>query len=168
MQRELRLKCYQRDSDKRLKVEETVEYILDNFSYGDTITDDDLCYRLGYNIEITEEFKKYKSMMQKIKEELMTFNYILKSISHVGYYILKPEHIVGHCYNTYVKRSQRTLDKSLKVSCHIDKTNLSENRLEEIENFRDLNAQLVNNMEELINNSKYFDRLQIYGEKDYE
>lgn len=166
MKVEYRLKCYQRDSDKKQKAEELVEYILDNYSYGQTITDDELAYRLGYNINITNEFRNYKGFMAKIKDELLMFNYVLKSIAGVGYYILKPEHIVGHCYNTYVKQSQRKLDKSLEVSKHIDKTNLSENRLEEIENFRNMNNQLIENMEELINNSAYIKRLDQYSLKD--
>lgn len=163
---EMRLKCYQRDSAKRQQAEEVVEYILDNYTYGETILDTDLAKILGYNISYTNEFRNYKAFMNKIKNELMTFNYILKSISGVGYYILKPEHIIGHCYNTYIKASQRKLDKALEVSRHIDKTNLSENRLEEIDNFRTLNNSLIDNMEQLINNSMYIKRIDTYEKQD--
>lgn len=166
MKREIRLKCYQRDSGKRRQAEDVIEYILDNYKYGQTIPDSELAKILGYNITYTEQYKNYKVFMTKIKNELIMFNYILKAISGVGYYILRPEHIVGHCYNTYVKASQRKLDKSLEVSGHIDKTELSDGRKEEITNFRELNGQLIDAMDQLINRSMYIKRADTYELKE--
>ena len=149
------------ESKKKQSIQETVEFILDK-NFGTTISDTDLAKILKYNISYEEEYKKYKSMMNKIRNFLLQYGYVLKSISGIGYYILKPQQISSHCYKTYVKRASRLYDKSSYILDHTDKTELSPVRKEELENIVNLNKQLIDNAYKLITESKYYSRKNYY------
>ena len=85
------------DSKKKQNIQETVEFILSKDD-GTTIENNELAKLLGYNISTDEEYRKYKAMMGKIRNFLLQYGYVLKIISGVGYYILKPEQISRHCF----------------------------------------------------------------------
>lgn len=149
------------ESAKKRNIQEVCEYILEQ-EYGNTISDVDLAKILGYNINDELEFKKYKSIMSRVRNFLLQYGYVLKSISGVGYYILKPSQITRHCYNTYIKHASRLYDKSAYVLDRTDKTELSDERMEEIKNMMDLNKQLIDNVEKTIFESKYYSRKDYY------
>ena len=92
------------ESKKKQNIQEAVEYILAK-NYGSTILHQELAKILGYNIDDEDEFKKYKSVMGRIKNFVLQYGYVLKGISGVGFYILKPTQVSNHCYRTYVKKS---------------------------------------------------------------
>lgn len=149
------------ESSKRQAFQECIEFIL-NHNYGQSVLHTDLAQILKYNIEDEKEKKKYKVMVNKIRNALIDKGYVLKSIAGVGYYILKPQHIAGHCFRTYVRSTQRILDKSLYVLEHIDNTELKDDRIEEYNNFKELNEKLVDSVEEMIDNSTYYSRKTYY------
>lgn len=141
-------------SKKKQNIQEMVEYILDK-NYGDTIELEKASKILGYNIEDEQEKRKFKSTMVRIKNFLVDKGYILKSITGVGYYILKPKQISGYCYHTYIKKTQVLLEKSDRILQHMDKTSLSEIRKEEYRDVTNLNKTIHSNIIKNINYSDY-------------
>ena len=105
-------------------------------------------------------------MMQVIKNYLIEKGYILKSISGLGYYILKPSQVSKHCYRTYILKAGRTFDKSEFVLDHVDKTELNDIRLEEINNIMELNKQLIDNTWKSIKESTYYSRKDAYDNSE--
>ena len=150
------------NSKFKQNIQETIEFIL-NKKYGETLYLTDLGKIMGYNINDEKELKKFKSQMGKVKNFLIEHGYILKPVIGVGYFILKPQHIPNHCYRTYVTKSQRMLDKSLKILDHTDKSKLSQTRLEELVNMASLNNQLIETMQSTIDNSAYYSRKEYYN-----
>ena len=126
------------------------------------VYNDDLSKLLGYNLEDEEEYRKYKTIMVKIKNFLLQYGYVLKSVSGIGYYILKPSEITRHCYKTYIKSALRMYDKSAYVLDRTEKKDLNEVRLEEINNMMELNKQLINNAWETLKESAYYSRKGYY------
>lgn len=151
----------EKDSKKKQYKQETIEYIL-NEPYGSTITHKELGKMLAYNIDDEEEYKKYKIMMNSIRSWLLGKGRVLRCISGIGYYILKPSQISQHCYRTYIKSASRLYDKSAYVLDRTDKTELSEIRKEEINNMMNLNKQLIENVENMIHESAYYSRKAYY------
>lgn len=151
----------EREGSKRQNIQECVEFIL-SMNYGQTVFHSDLCKILGYNIDYEEEEKKYKSTMARVKQFILEYGYVLKSISGVGYYILKPSQISKHCYRTYIKSAARMYDKSEFILNHTEKSQLNEDRLEEFQNMLSLNKQLIDNAWNTIKESAYYSRKEYY------
>lgn len=149
------------NSKKKQNIQETVEYIL-NQEYGSTLSDVELAKMLNYNINDDNEWLKYKTTMGRVKNFLLQYGYVLKSISGVGYYILKPEQVARHCYKTYIKKASRVYDKSAFVLDRTDKTRMSEERLEEITTLMELNRKLIDNVASTLKESKYYSRKDYY------
>lgn len=152
----------ERDGKKRQNIQEAVEFILDA-SFGTTIKDTDLAKILKYNIYQDEEYHQYKSTMRRIRNFLLQYGYVLKSVSGIGYYILKPAQISSHCYKTYVKRASRLYDKSLYILGRVDQKELNEERKEELESMMKLNRELIDNVLSTITQSKYYSRKDYYN-----
>lgn len=149
------------DSRCKMDIQEAVEYILSR-NYGDTIPFEKVAKILHYNIEDEKEKKKFKSTMCRIRSFLIEYGYILKSIAGIGYYILKPKQIAGHCYRTYIIKTQRLLGKSNRILTHTDKTEMSDTRIEEHGNVLQLNETLDLKIWETIQSSGYYKRKAYY------
>lgn len=150
------------NTSKRQYIQEAVEFILSK-ERGSTINNYELAKILNYNIDDDEELKKFKSTMGRIKNFLIDYGYVIKSISGVGYYILKSKQIAGHCYHTYIRKSEKLLNKSERVLNHIDTSELSSVRVKERREVLDLNNDLKTNYENTVNNSSY-----IKNKSDYD
>lgn len=150
------------DSKKKQNIQEVVEFILDN-DYGTMLYNEDLSKILGYNFEIEEEYYKYKSIMQRVKNFLLQYGYVLKSIGGVGYYILKPSEISRHCYKTYIKRAARMYDKSAYILDRTDKSQMNEDRLQEITDLIEVNQKLIDNAWNTLKESAYYSRKDYYN-----
>jgi hypothetical protein len=150
-----------RESKKKQYKQEVIEYILEK-PYGVTIGHEQLASMLHYNIDDEEEYHKYKTLMQSIKNWLLGRGRVLRSVPNVGYYILKPSQVSQHCYRTYIKSAGRLYDKSAYVLDRTDKTELSDIRKEEIHNMIQLNKQLIDNAWNTIQESAYYSRKQVY------
>ena len=151
----------EKDSKKMQYKQEVIEYIL-SLDYGEIISNLELCKMLHYNIEDEVEYKRYKLMMGNIKKFLLTKGRILKSITGVGYYILKPKQASQYCFRTYVQSASRLYDKSAYVLDKIDTTEMSDVRLEEIKNMINLSNELIDKAEKTIVNSAYYSRKDYY------
>ena len=151
----------QYNSEYKQRISETVEYVLDR-EYGETIETATLANLLHYNIETEEEFKKFKSTMNRVKNILINYGRVLKSITGVGYYILKPKQISGYCYHTYIRKTTNLLEKSARILNHTQHSLLSDVRKEEYNNVVDLNMDTAMAIENTIENSRYYDRKAYY------
>ena len=150
------------NSEYKERIAELIEYIL-NKKYGEIISHKEASNILKYNIEIEKEFKRYQAQMIKIKNFLIDYGYMLKGIAGVGYYILTPKQIAGHCYRTYIVKTQRLLEKSNKILINTDISELSEIRKEEHDNILKLNNNLNNNIDKVIQTSGYYNRKEYYN-----
>ena len=112
---------------------------------------------------IEKEARKFKSTMVKVKNFLIDYGKILKTISGVGYYILKPKQISGYCYKTYITITSKILSKSERILKHVDREELDEPRTEEYENIKSLNQELQEAIEGTINSSVYYSRKDYYN-----
>jgi hypothetical protein len=142
-----------------------MEYILDK-NYGETVLHSDLCKLLGYNQVNDEEFKKYKVTMSRVKNLLLQFGKVLRSINGIGYYILKPKQISNHCYRTYIKSASRMYNKSKFILDRVDYTELTKDRIEELQNMLELNKNLIENVDKMITESTYYSRKDYYDNLD--
>lgn len=150
------------ESKKKHNIQEATEYIL-NKDYGSTLLHQDLAKILQYNIDDEDEFKKYKSVMARIKNFILQYGYVLKGISGIGYYILKPTQVSSHCYRTYIKKAGRLYDKSAYILDKTDKTDMNDVRKQEIENMIELNKKLIDNAWNTVKESVYYSRKDYYN-----
>lgn len=143
---------YRTKNEERIK--DAVDYILDK-DYGSTILFGTLAEIMRFNIQDEQEEKRFKSVMGRVKNILVDSGYILKTITGVGYYILKPKHISSYCYRTYVDRTKRLLEKSERVLKHVDQTELSDIRKKEHSEMTDLNRELYGEIGLVVEASEY-------------
>ena len=94
--------------------------------------------------------------MARVKNILIDYGYVLKTIVNVGYYILKPKQISGYCYHTYMRRTENLLEKSNRILQHTETYRLSTDRKKEYNEVCDLNADLITNIENTIEGSNYY------------
>jgi len=142
------------DSRCKLYIQETVELIL-NYKYGDTIPFDIVAKSLHFNIEDEKEKSKFNSAMGRIKNFLIEYGYVLRSVRGVGYYILKPKQISGYCYHTYIMRTQNLLEKSDLILKHVDTYDMSDIRKQEHNEVQQLNEDVRHAIYNEILNSDY-------------
>lgn len=141
---------------------EVEKYILSK-NYGETITNETLAGFLGLDLDNEKQKYKYKNIMCKIKNKLIDYGYVLRGVSGVGYYILKPQHIAGHCYKTYIRRTMNLLDKSERVLTHTDKDILKGDRIEEYGAVVELNNKLSKTIYDTTIGSRYYNRMEHYN-----
>lgn len=153
------------NSEKKQHMQETIEYIL-NQDYGTTISLDKMGQLLHYNVNDEKELKKFKSTMARVKNFCIDYGYILKTITNVGYYILKPKQISGYCYHTYIRRLPLLLQKSERILTHIDETELSEIRMKEKDEVIDLNLDLNTAIDKTTKGSMYYNNISEYANLD--
>lgn len=151
----------ERDSENKQYLQEAIEFILEK-NYGETLLHEELSRILHVNLEDELMQKRYKYLMNRIKNFILQYGYVLKSIQNVGYYILKPSQISKHCFRTYIRRSTKLFNKSDFILEHTEKFDLDDDRLEEINNLMDLNKQLIEKTEKMIEESAYYSRKLYY------
>lgn len=145
---------YRYNSKNEMKIQDACTYILDK-SYGDTISFEQLANLLKYNLEDETEKKRFKNVMSKVKNILINYGYVLKTITGVGYYILKPKHISSYCYRTYIDKTKTLLEKSERILVHVDQKELSEIRKKEYSEMTELNQQLYGEIGLVVEGSEY-------------
>jgi hypothetical protein len=149
-------------SEYKQRIQEAIEYIL-TLKYGDTIPFEKLGHILHYNIEDEKENKKFKSTMGRVKNFLIDKGYVLKTITGIGYYILKPKQISSYCYRTYISKTQNLLDKSNRILMHTETFELSKDRKEEYDDVLELNTNVNKAIEEQIITSPYYANKNYYN-----
>lgn len=101
--------------------------------------------------------------MARIKNFLIDYGYILKSIGGVGYYILKPNQISNYCYRTYVERTFELLEKSERILNHTDQSEMIEIRKKELSEMKELNKGIKVSIGKTIRNSDYGRNRVVYN-----
>lgn len=145
---------YRYSSKNENKIQDACTYILDK-NYGDTIPLEQLANLLKYNLDDETEKKRFKNVMSKVRNILIDYGYVLKSITGVGYYILKPKHISSYCYRTYIDKTKTLLEKSEKILVHVDQKELSNIRKKEYSEMTELNQQLYGEIGLVVEGSEY-------------
>jgi len=145
---------YERNSKYKYNKQDAIEYIL-NKDYGETLSYNELGKLLGYNVNDELELHSLKNQMSKIKNILIDYGYILKTVIGVGYYILKPKQISGYVYHAYIRKTEKILNKSDRILTHVDKSELSAIRTKEYNEVHQLNKDVNNSIETTIYNSAY-------------
>lgn len=153
---------YRYSTKRENQIKDAVEFILDK-EYGTTIEFSKLAEIMHYNIEDEVEEKRFKNTMARVKNILIDHGYILKTITGVGYYILKPKHISSYCYRTYVDRTKVLLEKSERILSHVDKTELSDVRKKEHKEMYDLNQQIYGEIGLIVDASDYGNNRNYYN-----
>lgn len=156
---------YRYSSAKEQQVIEFMDYVLSK-TYGETISLREAARILQYNIEDEKEMKKFKSMMGRIKNELIDKGYLLKSIVNVGYYIMKPKQIPDYTYRTYTLRTLRLLEKQDRILAHTDTSGLSDIRMKENLEIKELNKVTYEAINTCIDTSSYFENKNFYNSLD--
>lgn len=149
------------NSEFSQRISELIEYVLD-LEYGSIIEFSKIANMLHYNIEEEKELRKFRSTMARIKNILIDYGYVLKTITNVGYYILKPKQISGYCYHTYIRRTENLLAKSNRILSHTETYELSAERMKEYQEACDLNADLITNIANTIEDSSYYNNKNHY------
>jgi hypothetical protein len=142
------------NSLKKRELQETIELILDK-DYGETIPFEQLSKILHYNLDDEQEKRKFRSAMARVKNFLIDYGYVLKTITNVGYYILKPQHISSYCYRTYIDKTKVLLEKSERILTHVDQAELSDVRKKEHSEMTDLNRELYGEIGLIVESSDY-------------
>lgn len=146
------------------KIEEqkrTIAYILNNYKYGDIISDSILSKLLSYNIKYDKQYRRYIGMMIRIKDYLIEYQYILRRVRN-GYYILKPSQVSRYCYRKNVTHAHNIIKKGIQILDNTDKTDLNEIQKEEIANLTKLSNAIDNQMDFIIKTSRYYSRKDYY------
>ena len=160
-----RVEFGERDTYYHDSINDVINYILTK-NYGETLTNKELADMLGFNIELVEEYDKFKEKMTRIKRYLITKGYVLKGIVGVGYYILKPKQVSGYVYHTYTRKINNLLNNGVEILNYTPKSDLSGDRLMEIKQLTDLNEDLIENVKDTIKDSLYYQNKSYYDNLD--
>lgn len=145
---------YRYNSKREGQIKNAVDFILDH-NYDSTIEFAKLAEIMQFNITDEQEEKRFRSTMNRVKDILIDHGYVLRTVTGVGYYILKPKHISGYCYRTYIDKTKRMLEKSERVLRHVDKTELSDIRKQEHSQMYELNQQIYGEIGLMVEGSDY-------------
>lgn len=158
---------YRYNSKNELIIKDICEFIRTK-DYGTMIYYTDITRRIGLNIEIEEHMKLFKRLMSKVKNILIDYSYILKSVGGKGYYILKPNQIPSFTYRTYIIKPQRAYEKAKKILERVDKKDFRKLDIEEHSVVTELNNQLIEASDYTIFNSNYYKNKAKYKENEYD
>lgn len=126
--------------------------------YGDIIYHNEIENVLG----ISREMRKYSGYLKMAKTRLIQKSFVLKSIPGVGYQVLKPNQVSGYTYRQYIKRSLNLYNYSELILDYLDTQNLTNDRLQEYEDVKELNKSIKEISQKTIKESKYYLRKEYY------
>lgn len=156
---------YRYNSKNELIIKDIIEFIRTK-DYGTMIYYTDISKRIGLNIELEEHLKLFKRLMSKVKNILIDYSYILKSVGGKGYYILKPNQIPSFTYRTYITKPQKAYEKAKRILGRTDKSNFREIDKEEYADVTELNNQMLSISAKTIHNSNYYKNKDKYKENE--
>jgi hypothetical protein len=148
-------------TDKNEEQQRTINHIANNYTYGEIIPDSMLSNLLVYNISDEKQYYQYLAMMAKIRNKLIVSGIILRRIKN-GYYVMKPSQISRYCYRRNVTKAHNIIKKGKYILENVDESDMSKDRIEELENMRYLSHELDAQMEQIIESSKYYSRKDYY------
>lgn len=145
--------------------QEAINYIVDK-GYGETILFEELGKIFNLSTTYEPDFIKLKQVVGRLKPILIPYGIVLKTIVNVGWYILKPKQISGYCYHAYIRKTEKMLEKSERILSHVDQTKLSNIRIQEHNEVKELNKDLSSKIEKTIDESKYIKNRYKYDNLD--
>lgn len=149
---------------KLYEVEEISKFIL-NKMYGEIITFEDLQDYTHYDLKNEVESYKFKSnIMNKVKNKLINYGYVIKNIRNKGYYILKPNQIQSYTYRTYIKKPIKSYLKAETILKNSNIQNLNKEELIKHQLTLELSEKIISENNRLINSDQY-SKLDILDEK---
>ena len=144
---------------RNVEKQKIITYFLTR-EYGTLVRYEELQKLTSYNLSDEYECYKFKcSFMAKVKEILIESGYVLKAVSKVGYYILKPNQIQSYTYRKYIRRPLKTLKKAEMILDNTEKDLLNKEEKEKHDLTSKLNKELIVATEGYIN-AKEFEELK--------
>ena len=153
---------YRYNSKNELIIRDICDFIRTK-QYGEVIYNQEISRRIGLNIELEENKKIFKNLMSKVKNVLIDYSYILKSLSGKGYYILKPNQIPSFTYRTYITKPQRAYEKAKRILERTDRSNFNQLNEQEHQEVTELNNQMIEISDYTISNSNYYKNKEKYN-----
>ena len=153
---------YRYNSKNELIIRDICDFIRTK-QYGEVIYNQEISRRIGLNIELEEHKKIFKNLMSKVKNVLIDYSYILKSLSGKGYYILKPNQIPSFTYRTYITKPQRAYEKAKRILERTDKSKFNQLNEQEHQEVTELNNQMIEVSDYTIFNSNYYKNKDKYN-----
>lgn len=148
-------------SKYEINTELALEYILTR-KHGETIPYVTLANILRFSLQDEHQEKIFKRRMSKIKNILIDYGYVLKSVGGVGYYILKPNQISSFTFRNYIVKPQKAYEKAKRILNHVDTTKLNEISKEEHKYAQELAENIAETAENTIYNSNYWNNKTLY------
>lgn len=133
---------YRYNSKLEQPIKDGIEHIRSK-DYGDTIQYSELSEIFRLNLEIEEDKKQLKYIMSKVKNTLIDYGYVLRNITGIGYYILKPKEISSYTYRTYIVKPANLYNKANRILDRVDKTMLNKIRKQEHKEVKELTTDLI-------------------------
>lgn len=142
-------------NDKLQEIDNIVNYIVKK-KQGESVTYQEL--QTFTNYDLNDEYSSYKfktCIMGRVKNILIEYGYILKSVKYMGYYILKSNQIQSYTYRTYIRKPLRHLKKAERILTNTNTKTLKQNELLDYQLTVNLNEDLINATDNIINSKKY-------------
>ena len=161
MEEKIAIKGIKYKTENTKNIEKIANYILSK-QYGKTIKYTELANKMELDITDAAQYRKMIGIMRKVKEILINYGYVLKSVPNIGYYILKPKQVSGFVYRKYIVKVPKILNKTEKILTNVDEKELSEERINERNEVEELTKTLKEDIESTIIDSKYYSRKDYY------
>lgn len=126
--------------------------------YGDIVYHSEVEKILGFDRTVS----KYGIYVKKAKDRLIEHSKVLKGIPGVGWQVLKPQQVSGFVYRKYIKKTLNMYNYSTEILNNLDKRNLTDVRIQEYNQVKELNSTLKNTTTNIIEESKYYSRKDYY------
>ena len=154
-----RYKLFARNSTD--KIEELYNMFMQK-EYGDIVYHAEVERILG----IDRTIAKYGIYVRKAKDKLIEHSKVLKGIAGIGYQVLKPKQVSGFVYRKYIKKALNMYNHSTDILNYLDKSNLSDTRIQEYNEVKELNDNLKETTSNIITGSRYYSRKDYYDSLD--
>lgn len=152
---------YRYNSKNENKKKDVIE-LFKNKEYGTLVLYEEIAELTGYNPDDEEQLIKMKSFVGNLKDYLIRYGIILKSIKNTGWYILKPSQISSFTYRNYILNPIKKYEKANEILKYFDKTKLSKDRTDEYNKVNNLNNELSEATEKILFESKYYKNKTYY------
>lgn len=144
------------------KREKLCDYILSKEN-GITVKYDEL------NEIIQEDLKdiygriRFKTLMNKVKNDLYEYGCVIRSIYNQGYYILNENQISSYTYRNFIVKPTKQFNKAKMILEKTNKKKLTQKENDELDLTKELNEIMIDNAERAINSNNF---KSLKGEKN--
>ena len=132
--------------DRREVIENVTEKILQQKKYGDIVSHEELEDWVGY--ERTDLM--YLSILAPVKELLVEYGYVLRSVLNKGYKVLFPNEIAEEVIQKHLKQSTNKLNKAARIMQYTERDMLNKEELAFFEHVENLIGKTFNYNENML------------------